>query len=95
MRNKVFYVGLVLAVATVIGWNYSQREIDVEMSDLAKANVEALARGEDPVDPNEGYGMKKTQCYYPNGNVKGQYCDRSPSPNDRCHYRNDVWGNCN
>ena len=31
----------------------------MELSDLALANIEALARGEDSTDPNRGNGEKK------------------------------------
>ena len=40
------FIGIVL-IAITAGWNFSQSEKKMELSDLALANVEALARGED------------------------------------------------
>ena len=38
------FIGIVL-IAITAGWNFSQSEKKMELSDLALANVEALARG--------------------------------------------------
>ena len=42
----------IIAIAVVASWNSSQSQNEVEMSDLALANVEALADGE---GTNAGY----------------------------------------
>ena len=46
MKKKIFRVALIAAMAVAAGWNYQQNKQNVELSDLAMANVEALARGE-------------------------------------------------
>ena len=46
MKKKIFGVALIAAMAVAAGWNYQQNKQNVELSDLAMANVEALARGE-------------------------------------------------
>ena len=54
--EKIILSVAVVATAAIAGWNYQQSKQEVELSDLALENVEALAR-------NEGDGM--TDC--PNG----------------------------
>ena len=39
------YAVACVALAAVTGWNYQQSKQNVELSDLALENVEALARG--------------------------------------------------
>ena len=51
--KKLFGVIAIAAIAAAAGWNFCQNQDKVELSDLALANIEALAR-------NEGSG--KT-CY--------------------------------
>lgn len=46
MGKKFFGVIAVVAIAAVAGWSYQLNEPEVELSDLALENVEALARGE-------------------------------------------------
>lgn len=47
MGKKIVGVIAFAAIAAVAGWNYQQNQQSVEqLSDLALANVEALARGE-------------------------------------------------
>ena len=46
MRKRIFNVGVLVAFALVAGYNvYSSQKSD-DMSDMALANVEALAGGE-------------------------------------------------
>ena len=47
MKKKIFGVALIAAMALAAGWNFNQSKNEVELSDLALANVEALASGED------------------------------------------------
>lgn len=51
--KKLFSIIAIAAIAAAAGWNFSQSQNKMELTDLALANVEALAR-------NEGSG--KT-CY--------------------------------
>ena len=46
MGKKFFGVIAFVAIAAAAGWNYQQNKQEVELSDLALENVEALARGE-------------------------------------------------
>ena len=43
IRKKIAAVTLVAAVAVTAGWNFYQNTQEVEMNELALANVEALA----------------------------------------------------
>lgn len=47
MKKRILSVAIVTAVAVAAGWNFNQSKNEVELSDLALANVEALASGED------------------------------------------------
>ena len=40
------YAVACVALAAVTGWNYQQSKLNVELSDLALENVEALSSGE-------------------------------------------------
>ena len=46
MGKKIIGVISFAAIAVAAGWNYQQNTNEVELSDLALENVEALARGE-------------------------------------------------
>ncbi len=63
MGKKFFGVIAFVAIAAVAGWNYQQNKQEVELSDLALANVEALASGEE-TSPCKGYGS--VLCSYNN-----------------------------
>lgn len=43
MGKKFFGVIAFAAIAVAAGWNYQQNKQEVELSDLALANIEALA----------------------------------------------------
>lgn len=43
MRKKIFGVAIMAAIAVTAGWNMSQSENEVKLSDLTLDNVEALA----------------------------------------------------
>ena len=63
MKKKIFGVALIAAMALAASWNFKQSKNEVELSDLALANVEALARYEvNPDCPNvkHGYGRSTT-----------------------------------
>ena len=44
--KKFIGIALIAVAALTAGWNFSQSQNEVELTDLALANVEALARGE-------------------------------------------------
>ena len=46
MKKKIFGAALISAMAVTAGWNFNQSKNEVELSNLALANVEALANGE-------------------------------------------------
>lgn len=46
MKKKIFGAALIAAMALTAGWNFNQSKNKVDLSDLALANAEALARGE-------------------------------------------------
>lgn len=52
--KKFIGITLIAVAAVTAGWNFSQTQNEVELSDLALANVEALARGEGGFD-QDGY----------------------------------------
>lgn len=43
MKKKIFGVAFIAAMAVAAGWNFNQSKNEVDLSDLALANVEALA----------------------------------------------------
>ena len=57
MGKKILGVIALVAIAAAIGWNYQQNNQEVEFSDLALANVEALAY-------NESSEHCERLCYY-------------------------------
>lgn len=46
MKKKILGIAVVVAVAVAAGWNINQSNNDIQLSDLALNNVEALASGE-------------------------------------------------
>lgn len=46
MKKKIFGAALIATMAVATGWNFNQSKNKVELSELALANVEALAQGE-------------------------------------------------
>ena len=44
--KKLFGVIAIAAIAAAASWNFSQSQNEIELSNLALANVEALARNE-------------------------------------------------
>ncbi|WP_370862557.1 NVEALA domain-containing protein [Parabacteroides faecis] len=46
MKKKFFGVALIAAMVVTAGWNFNQSKNEMEISDLALANIEALARNE-------------------------------------------------
>ena len=50
MGTKILGVIAFVAIAAAAGWNYQQNTNEVQPSDLALENAEALARGESGTD---------------------------------------------
>ena len=50
MGTKTLGVIAFVAIAAAAGWNYQQNTNEVQLSDLALENAEALARGESGTD---------------------------------------------
>ncbi|KKB54436.1 hypothetical protein HMPREF1212_00149 [Parabacteroides sp. HGS0025] len=49
MKKKIFGVALIAAIAVTAGWNFSQNEENINLSDVALENIDALAIwGENP-----------------------------------------------
>lgn len=46
MKKKILGATIMAAIAFIAGWNISQSNNDVNLSDLTLENVEALASGE-------------------------------------------------
>ncbi|WP_456087610.1 NVEALA domain-containing protein [Parabacteroides sp.] len=63
MGTKILGVIAFAAIAAVAGWNYQQNKQSVELSDLALANIEALASGEGSTSDCETY-CKPDDRYY-------------------------------
>lgn len=69
--KKILYSIAVIATVAIAGWNYRQNK-EVELSDLAMENVEALASGEGD------YNQKIWERYYrPEGD--GYNCTKGGS----------------
>ena len=50
MGTKILGVIAFVAIAAAAGWNYQQNTNEVQLSDLALENAEALAKGESGTD---------------------------------------------
>ena len=50
MGTKILGVIAFVAIAAAAGWNYQHNNNEVQLSDLALENAEALARGESGTD---------------------------------------------
>ena len=77
MGKKIIGVIAFAAIAVAAGWNYQQNKQDVELSDLALENIEALAR-------NEGGKNNKALAQKANGEycctpLDGDNCTQSPA----------------
>lgn len=46
MKQIFIRVVIIVAIIVTVGWNFSQNRNEIELSDLALANVEALAKDE-------------------------------------------------
>ena len=73
--KKALLTVAVVATAAIAGWNYQQSKQEVELSDLAMANVEALARGEN----DSLYHL------FPCPSTSGNECRMKDSERPACH----------
>ena len=94
MKKNILKATLVAAFALIAGFNvYNSQKSDV-MSELALANVEALAddaeSGEDFTNTSYGYGLR--DCKDSDGNLTGKRCELT-HPYDTCNNKL-TWGNC-
>ena len=74
MTKKIFGIIIIAVVAIVAGLNYQQGKTDVKLSDLALANVEALADGEVIIGVPCAQVCQNCWCIYfsPYEEVEGQ-----------------------
>ena len=86
MKKKIFGAVLIAAMALAAGWNFNQSKNEVVLSDLALANVEALASGEVKADcGNMAAVICKATCSKCGKTYK---TSQSPGP------ASNVRGNC-
>lgn len=83
MKKKIFGAVLITAMAVTTGWNFNQSKNETQLSDLALANVEALASGED---------TSGKICFYPGTTTYEEYipCDAEYPNIGKCKDR--KWG---
>ena len=46
MKKRILGAALLIAIAVTAGWNFNQSKNEVVLSELALANIEAIAQGE-------------------------------------------------
>ena len=94
MKKKIFGAALIAAMAITAGWNFNQSKNEVELSDLALANVEALANDESGT--GSGYCTMHTPCFNEQGNPTGKHSASSyPGPGCNGSYHSHGCTNCN
>jgi uncharacterized Rmd1/YagE family protein len=54
MKNKLLISIFMVAVLTIVGWNISESQSDLALSDVVLANIEALAN--ERAEPGTLYG---------------------------------------
>ena len=99
MKRKMFLGIAAVAVAVVSGYNvYQARTSTKGLSDLALANVEALADGEIPeivvecALPSKKYGKcRKLKMFY--GFIQYAECVKTYDPNDLCEASTEIEAN--
>ena len=89
MKLKIFLAVLFTAIALAAGWNFSLSQNEVELSDLALANVEALARRESDTDKVAQECSECTNIY----GTEGVRFSCSPGTGG-CYDSNCIAGNC-
>lgn len=65
MSHKFFKAALLIAIiAVTAGWSFHQNNKETRMSELALANVEALALGESDCHNTNGYKSWETESWF-------------------------------
>ncbi|MDR1091781.1 MAG: NVEALA domain-containing protein [Prevotella sp.] len=59
MKKKIVSIAFVAAIAVAAAWNFTQNNAEIDLSDLALANVEMLAYGEGGGPLYPGYAEVK------------------------------------
>ena len=97
IMKKVIKLAFVAAFVAVAGYGVYANQTSDAMSDLALANVEALAMDEypDPIDPNKAYGYQLQNCYDTSKppRVIGATCVQVEDREAGCLY-SSCWGKC-
>ena len=75
MKKRIFGAALLIAIAVAAGWNYQQNKQDVQLSDLALENVEALAWDEN----------KSNYHLFPCPSSSGNECRFKDSERPECY----------
>lgn len=73
--KKLFGIITIAAIAAAASWNFQQNQKAIDLSDLALANVEALARLED----------KSPYHLFPCPSSSGNECRFKDSERPECH----------
>ena len=87
--KRIINVLTVVAVMVFAGYNVHKAQQHEVLSDVAMANVEALAQYE---NPNISYGYGLVFCRDADGRIIGTKCELF-IPSAECN-RNSIWGNC-
>lgn len=73
MKKRILGTVIITVIALVAGWNFNQNENEVTISELALANVEALASGESDADFTARTGcvavLEDINCHGKDGNT--------------------------
>lgn len=92
-KRKFFVAALILGAASIGTYSVTQKYNKTELSDLALANIEALAQGE---GSSTGYCTMHIPCYDSNGLRTGLYAGISyPGPNCNGPYHQHTCSTCN
>ena len=87
--KKILNVLAIVVVVIFAGYNVHKAQQREVLSDVAMANVEALAQYE---NPNISYGYGLVFCRDADGRIIGTKCELF-IPSAECN-RNSIWGNC-
>lgn len=90
MKKNLLKVAFVVTIAMVSGINVFNAKKSESLSDIALANVEALASNE--INPNISYGYALRECKDSEGRVTGEQC-KLYYPSAECDNRR-AWGEC-
>ena len=91
MKRNILKAAFVAAFAMIAGYGVYNSQKDVVLSDVALANVEALAFNE--YDPNAWYGAKLVMCTDRHGAYIGAKCQEVQDRTSTCKY-SSTWGDC-